>query len=107
MRLQATLPIPAKKALQKLGADIKDARRRRRIGTALMAERAFISRPTLHKVEKGDPNVSLGIYASVLFVLGLCARLADLVDARVDTLGRTLEEEHLPQRIRLKKEIKQ
>jgi hypothetical protein len=36
-----------------------------------MAERAFISRNTLGKVEKRDPGVSLGIYATVLFVLGL------------------------------------
>ena len=36
-----------------------------------MAERALISRMTLNKVKKGDPNVSLGIYATVLFVLGM------------------------------------
>ena len=45
-----------------------------------MAERAFISRSTLVRVEKGDPGVSLGIYASVLFVLGMADRLGDLAD---------------------------
>lgn len=54
------LPIPAKRALDKLGADIRDARRRRRIPTALMAERAGISRMTLNKIENGDPGVSMG-----------------------------------------------
>lgn len=101
MRPISPLPIPVKKALKKLGQDIKDARRRRRIPMALMAQRAFISRMTLTKVEKGDPAVSLGIYASVLFVLGLTARLADLADSTHDLLGRSLEEEHLPKRIRL------
>ena len=67
---QATLPIPVRRALGKLGTDIRDARRRRRIPTAVMAERALISRMTLNKVEKGNPGVSLGIYATVLFVLG-------------------------------------
>ena len=65
-----------------------------------MAERAFITRPTLAKVEKGDPGVSLGIYATVLFILGLTPRLADLADVRSDEVGLQLEEERLPQRIR-------
>ncbi len=100
MRRISPLPIPAKKALRKLGQDISDARKRRRIPMALMAERAFISRMTLTKVEKGDPSVSLGIYASVLFVLGLTSRLMDLADANHDAVGRSLEEENLPKRIR-------
>jgi len=55
-------PIPVKRALYKLGRDIRDARRRR-IPMAIMAERASISRTTLSKVEKGDAGVALGIYA--------------------------------------------
>lgn len=65
-----------------------------------MAERAFISRSTLVRVEKGDPGVSLGIYASVLFVLGMADRLGDIVDATRDPVGLSLEEERLPRRIR-------
>lgn len=84
----------------KLGADVRDARRRRRLPTAVMAERALITRATLHKVERGDPGVSLGIYATVLFVLGLLDRLIDLAAARGDAVGLALEEERLPQRIR-------
>ena len=99
---QATLPIPVRRALRKLGTDIRDARRRRRIPTAVMAERALISRMTLNKVEKGNPGVSLGIYATVLFVLGMTDRLAELADARHDAVGLGLEEERLPQRIRIR-----
>lgn len=95
------LPIPVQKALRKLGQDISDSRRRRRIPVALMADRADISRATLGKIEKGDPTVSLGGYAAVLFVLGLTERLGDLVDASHDLVGRQLEEESLPKRIRL------
>jgi DNA-binding XRE family transcriptional regulator len=93
-------PIPVKRALYKLGSDIRDARRRRRIPMAIMAERASISRTTLTKVEKGDPGVALGIYASVLFVLGMIGRLGDLADSTTDQVGLELEEERLPQRIR-------
>ena len=82
-----------------MGADISDARKRRRIPTTLMAERAFISRSTLGRVEKGDPGVSLGNYAAVLFVLGLTDQLKNLVDANNDPVGRALEEERLPKRI--------
>lgn len=60
-----------------------------------------MSRTTLNKAEKGDPGVSLGAYATVLFVLGMIDRLADLADPRHDTVGMELEEERLPQRIRL------
>lgn len=103
MRPIASLPIPVKRALRKLGQDIRDARRRRRIPMELMSERAFISRMTLAKVEKGDPSVALGIYAAVLFVLGLTSRLGDLADANNDQIGRSLEQERLPQRIHLPK----
>jgi DNA-binding XRE family transcriptional regulator len=72
-----------------------------------MAERASISRTTLHKVEKGDSGVSLGIYATVLFVLGLSDRLSELADVRTDTIGLELEEENLPKRIRRSKKRRQ
>ena len=99
-RLSVVLPIPARHALRKLGQDLRDARRRRRIPVALAAERASISRTTLVKIEKGDPGVAMGIYATVLFVMGMAERLADLADPKNDAVGRQLEEEHLPQRIR-------
>src|SRR6266567_522804 len=68
------LPIPVTRALRKLGHDIRDARRRR-IPVAILAQRASISRTTLNKLEKGDPGVSLGACATVLFALGMAGRL--------------------------------
>lgn len=96
------LPIPVKRALNSLGQDLRNARRRRRIPSALLAERAAISRTTLVKVEKGDPGVSMGIYAKVLMALGLIDNLTGLADVKNDTVGLTLEEERLPRRIRQK-----
>lgn len=96
----ARLPLPVRRVLRKLGGDIRNGRLRRRISTKIMSERASISRTTLNKVEKGEPGVSLGIYATVLFVLGLHDRLAELADIRTDAVGLELEEENLPQRIR-------
>jgi transcriptional regulator with XRE-family HTH domain len=94
-----TLPFPVRRALKKLGSDLGDARKRRRISTTTMAERAMISRTTLVKVENGDPGVSLGIFATVLFVLGMTERLADIADASHDRIGLHLESEKLPKRI--------
>lgn len=94
-----TLPISVKSVLRKLGSDIRDARLRRRIPAAVMAQRAFISRTTLLKVEKGDPGVAIGTYAAVLFALGMLDRLRDLASAKTDEIGLALEEERLPKRI--------
>jgi len=99
--LPSATPIPVTRALRKLGSDIRAARLRRRIPTALMAERASISRTTLNKVEKGDHGVSMGTYATILFALGMIARLDELADPRHDGVGLALEEEQLPKRIRL------
>jgi transcriptional regulator with XRE-family HTH domain len=105
-RSSAHTPVPVTRALRKLGHDIRDARRRRRIPVAILAERASISRMTLNKIEKGDPGVSLGSYATVLFALGMADRLADVADPRHDSVGLELEEERLPQRIRLSRRQK-
>ena len=94
------MPIPVTRVLRKLGHDSRDARRRRRIPVAILAERASISRMTLNKVEKGVPGVAMGAYATVLFVLGLADRIGALADPSTDTVGLQLEEEQLPQRIR-------
>ena len=99
-RTDIALPMPVKRALRKLGQDLRDARRRRRIPAAVAAQRASISRTTLVKIEKGDPGVAVGSYATVLFVIGMVERLSDLADPQTDATGLQLEAERLPQRIR-------
>ncbi len=103
MKIAIHLPLPVMKALHKLGSDICDARRRRRISMQLMAERTNLSRGTLGKIERGDSTVSMGGYAVVLFVLGMSHRLQDLVDIAHDLTGQRLEAEQLPKRVRYKK----
>jgi transcriptional regulator with XRE-family HTH domain len=101
MKQKLYLPLPAKNALLKLGSDIRDARRRRRITMALLAERARITVDTLKQIEKGNPSTSIGGYASVLYSLGMTDRLRDIADASHDFTGHRLEEENLPKRVRL------
>lgn len=96
-------PAAARRALRKLGADIHDARRRRRLPMAIVAERAFTSRSTLQKIEAGDANVSIGIYAAVLQALGLLDGLGQIADISNDSVGQALATAELPKRAHLKR----
>jgi transcriptional regulator with XRE-family HTH domain len=83
----------AQKTASILGENIKLARLRRKYSTQQVAERANISRPTLVSIEKGNPNVSIGAYIKVLFVLGLERDILNL--AKDDELGRRLQDAKL------------
>jgi transcriptional regulator with XRE-family HTH domain len=105
-RRSTLLPLQVRRTLRQLGADLRDARKRRRLSTAVVAERAQISLPTLRRVERGDASVALGTYATVLWVFGLSDRLAGLAAPATDAVGLSLEEERLPERIRMKRNTK-
>lgn len=95
-------PASAKEMLA-LGQRLKDARLRRRFSMDTVCARAGISRPTLGKVEKGDPSVAFGIYVQMLRVLGLVGDLSLI--AKEDILGRHLQDESLPRRQRAPRRI--
>ncbi|MDR2682503.1 MAG: helix-turn-helix domain-containing protein [Dysgonamonadaceae bacterium] len=78
------------RTLEEMGGNIKLARLRRKLSAAQIAERAGISRSTLWQIERGAPNVAMGSYAQVLFVLGLEKHLQQV--AADDILGRKLQD---------------
>ena len=84
----------ARRQATALGQRLRDARLRRRISATVMAERAGISRDTLHRLEKGDVSISLASFLRVLQVLGLAGDLDAL--ARDDVLGRKLQDMNQP-----------
>lgn len=96
-------PAAVRRTLRKLGASIHDARRRRRLPMAVIAERAFTSRPTLQRVEAGDASVSIGIYAAVLQALGLLDGLGEIADISRDSVGQALAAAELPARARVRR----
>ena len=80
--------MPTAKALVRRQVSL--ARKRRRLTTIQVAERAGISRSTLQLIEKGSPGVAMSAYLQVLFVLGLEKDL--LLVAANDPLGRKLQD---------------
>lgn len=106
MKKQTKLPIPVNKALQKLGADLKEARIKRRLTMVLVEERAGITHVTLTKVEKGDAGVSIGIYTKVMFVLGLIDNVYNLAEPDNDVVGKMYDKENLPKRVYYTREEK-
>lgn len=101
--VQDLLPPAVRRSLTKFGHDISNARRKRHLTIAMMAERMGVAPNTYRGVEKGDPRVAMGAYAMALFVLGFGNTLGDLIDAKRDEVGLQLDEERLPQRVRVKK----
>lgn len=95
--------VAVRRTLRKLGLDMRDARRRRRLPAEIVAERAFTSRPTLHRIEDGDHTVGIGIYAAVLQALGLLDGLGMIADQGKDEVGLAMASEQLPRRVRLRR----
>jgi DNA-binding XRE family transcriptional regulator len=108
MRSPAThmLPTKVRRSLAKLGNDLRDARRKRHLTVEMMTERVGVAKATYLKVEKGDPSVSMGVYAMALFVLGFPNVLDEIADSRHDETGLLLDSARLPQRVRPRKEPK-
>ena len=92
-RRKVTISPTLERVLEVVGENIKLARLRRKITATMLAERAGISRVTLRKVENGESGVTMGIYANVLFCLGLEKDL--LLLAGDDPLGRRLQDAEL------------
>ena len=104
MKKTSIIPFPVQNALRKLGTDIREARIKRRITMALLAERAGITPVTLARVERGEATVSIGIYAKVFCGMGLIRNLSNLIDPDNDPVGKIYTTENLPKRVRHKKD---
>jgi transcriptional regulator with XRE-family HTH domain len=76
--------------LEQMGENIKLARKRRKLTTIQVAERADIARSTLYLIEKGDASVAFGAYFNVLRVLSLQNDILKLADD--DDFGRKLQD---------------
>ena len=78
------LPPAATAALRRLGGDLATARKRRKQSLRAWAVRLDVSVPTLMKMEKGDAAVSIGVYATALWIIGRHDALAAVAEPRED-----------------------
>jgi transcriptional regulator with XRE-family HTH domain len=85
------LPTSLQKRLKGLGDNIRLARKRRRMTMQDLADRMFVTRKTLKRLEAGDPGTSIGVMASALLVLGLDVDLDRVADPRNDAVGNALD----------------
>lgn len=98
--MAAPLPLPVERALRRIGRGISLARRRRHMSQDMLAERIGASVNTVRRMEEGSPGTALQHFARALQVFGELDKLELLLDSSHDTVGLTLMEENLPQRVR-------
>lgn len=93
-------PAALVEAVQDLGERIKLARQRRKIRQVDLAARAGITTKTLRRLEGGELGTGIGVYAAVLWGLGLLGDLDAVADPDTDLEGRTLEAARRGERVR-------
>ena len=96
-----SLPPASAAALRRLGQDLATARKRRSQSLKAWSERMQISIPTLMRMEKGDPTVSMGVYATALWMVNRHENLAQAADPKGDLAAleadiREAEQRHRP-----------
>ena len=79
-----SIPPAASAALRSLGENLAIARVRRRESQRVWAKRLGVSVPTLIRMERGDPGVGAGIYATALWLIGTVSGLANLAAPAAD-----------------------
>lgn len=95
-------PSPAAN-LERLGGNIRTARKLRSLSMQDLATRSMTTRETIRRLEKGHPGVSLGVLAHVLWVLQLDAQLGRIAALEHDDLGRAMAVSRLPKRVATEK----
>lgn len=80
-----SLPSSALASLEILGEHLRLARKRRKESLRSWAIRMNVSVPTLTGMERGDPSVSMGVYATALWLMGRDDALRGLAAPEKDT----------------------
>lgn len=97
---QEAAPAKVTAALERLGRNIRIARKRRQLRQQDLATHAGITVPTLRRVEEGALGTGAGAYVAVLWALGLEDQITQLADPTRDLEGQTLEAARRGERVR-------
>ena len=99
-RSRSGIPPSVGEAITRIGEHVRLARTRRGMTQSDMAERMFVTRKTLSRLENGEPGISLSVLASALWVLGLDGGLRNLAAPEQDLVGLRREQQRTPKRVR-------
>lgn len=89
----AEISVEIQEHVKMWGSAVKNQRIAQRQTAAQLAEQIKVSKPTISRLEKGDPGISVGTYLSALFFLGLRA-------AATPSLKHSLWQDESRQRMR-------
>lgn len=90
-KITSEMPLPIIQALLALGANLRLARERRGMTIRELSAQINVSAPTIIKLERGDPSVSIAIYAAALHLYERLEWLPDLVDPQFDREALRIE----------------
>jgi transcriptional regulator with XRE-family HTH domain len=91
-------PVPPHVAaqLEALGRRIRAQRERQKVTATDAAEAAGMSRVTLHRVERGEPSVTMGAYLSAMSALGLSLQVREPDPENASTLPAAVRLDDYP-----------
>ena len=91
------------RAASDMGSNLDQWRRLLGIPVEALAEQAGVSRTTFSKLLNGNPNVSLATILSVCRSLGILETVVDATDPYDSELARARADQHIPLRVRTRK----
>lgn len=87
--------------LQVLGTQIRTRRKALGLNATLTAEAAGMSRVTLHRIEKGEPSVTMGAWCNALAALGMSLQATVTADESKRTAAQPDRTGWIPARVPL------
>ncbi len=88
--LRSSPPFAVERALKALGANLRTARLRRNLTLEDVARKVGVTRQLVASAERGKPSTSIGVYAALLWVVGMVDRLAEVASPETDEEGTAL-----------------
>lgn len=95
-----TISARTRRQAQTLGERLVEWRKLQDLTAEQVAQRAGVSKPTLWKLEAGDPGVSIGVLLDVARALGITDFILEAVDPLQTDLGKARAGQSLPKRVR-------
>lgn len=71
-------------AVEALGMHLREARLRREVSIEEVAEKIGVTRQTVAEAEHGKATTSIGVYAGMLWALGLVSQLENLATQQME-----------------------